>query len=337
MAACRLGAVGGIHHIHDDEGVNLSAGGRSHGLGLVRFLFVVLARVGATLHRSLHGFLPSRSLVRGILAIPCRPVQVVCDKKNQRVPTMKRLIAALLLSATPMLTGPAMAFDISAMSDAEKQDFGAAVREYLMANPQVLIESINELENQQAQQTAQNDVDLVADNHDAIFDDGHSWVGGNPDGDLTMVEFMDYRCGVCRQFNEEVKNAVAADGNIRLIIKEFPILGQDSEASSRFAIAAKQLGGDEAYAKAHDILMELRTPASEDALRKVAGQIDLDADQVIARMTSDEVTDVLNKNRSLGNTMAVQGTPTFIIGETMLRGVPRAGVAATIEQIRDTM
>ncbi|RJE81322.1 DsbA family protein [Paracoccus sp. JM45] len=250
---------------------------------------------------------------------------------------MKRLIAALLLSATPMLTGPAMAFDISAMSDAEKQNFGAAVREYLMANPQVLIESINELENRQAEQTAQNDVDLVADNHDAIFDDGHSWVGGNPDGDLTMVEFMDYRCGVCRQFNEEVKNAVAADGNIRLIIKEFPILGQDSEASSRFAIAAKQLGGDEAYAKAHDILMELRTPASEDALRKVAGQIDLDADQVIARMTSDEVTDVLNKNRTLGNTMAVQGTPTFIIGETMLRGVPRAGVAATIEQIRDTM
>ena len=166
---------------------------------------------------------------------------------------MKRLIAALLLGATPVLTAPAMAFDIGAMTDAEKTEFGAAVREYLMANPQVLIESINELESRQAEQAAKDDVDLVAENHDAIFDDGHSWVGGNPDGDLTMVEFMDYRCGVCRQYNQEVVDAVEDDGNIRLIIKEFPILGQDSEASSRFAIAVKQIAGDEAYKAAHDV------------------------------------------------------------------------------------
>ena len=147
------------------------------------------------------------ALFAGILAIAGHAVQAAA-KTNRRVPTMKRLIAALLLGATPVLTAPAMAFDIGAMTDAEKADFGAAVREYLMANPQVLIESINELESRQAEQAAKNDVDLVAQNHDAIFDDGHSWVGGNPDGDLTMVEFMDYRCGVCRQFNQEVVDAV---------------------------------------------------------------------------------------------------------------------------------
>ncbi|WP_111557390.1 DsbA family protein [Paracoccus sediminilitoris] len=250
---------------------------------------------------------------------------------------MKRLIAALLLGATPVLTAPAMAFDIGAMTDDEKTEFGAAVREYLMANPQVLIESINELESRQAEQAAKDDVNLVAENHDAIFDDGHSWVGGNPDGDLTMVEFMDYRCGVCRQYNQEVVDAVEDDGNIRLIIKEFPILGQDSEASSRFAIAVKQIAGDEAYKAAHDALITLRSPANEDALRKLADQIDLDADKVIAQMTSDEVTQVLVKNRELGETMAIQGTPTFIIGQQMLRGVPRAGVASAIDQVRDAM
>ncbi|MDN5567457.1 MAG: DsbA family protein [Paracoccus sp. (in: a-proteobacteria)] len=250
---------------------------------------------------------------------------------------MKRLIAALLLGATPMLTGPAMAFDIGAMTDTEKQDFGAAVREYLMANPQVLIESINELESRQAEQSAKNDVDLVAENHDAIFDDCYSWFGGNPDGDLTIVEFLDYRCGVCLQFNQEVHDAVEEDGNIRLILKEFPILGQDSEASSRFAVAVKQIAGDDAYRAAHDALITLRTPANEDALRKLADQIDVDADKIIDHMTSDEVTQVLQQNRELGERMAIQGTPSFIIGDQMLRGVPRVGIAATIDQVRDAM
>lgn len=250
---------------------------------------------------------------------------------------MTRLIAALLLGATTALASPALAFDISAMTEDEKAAFGQAVRDYLMENPQVLIESINVLETRQAETAAQSDLELVAANRQAIFEDGHSWVGGNPDGDLTMVEFIDYRCGVCRQFNQEVHDAVEEDGNIKLILKEFPILGEDSEQSSRFAIAALQVGGDVAYRAAHDALITLRTPASPEALRGIAETIGLDADEVLARMSSDGVTRVLDQNHQLGQTMAIQGTPTFIIGDQMLRGVPRAGVAATIAQIRESM
>lgn len=248
---------------------------------------------------------------------------------------MTRLTAALLLGATVALTPPAMAFDITAMDDAERAAFGQAVRDYLMENPQVLIESINVLESRQAQASAQTDSDLVAANRDALFDDGHSWVGGNPDGDLTMVEFIDYRCGVCRQFNAEVHDAVKEDGNIRLIIKEFPILGEDSELSSRFAIAVHQIAGDEAYLKAHDALMELRTPPTPDALQGIARDIGADPEGVLALMPTEAVTDVLRKNSELGQIMAIQGTPTFVIGDQMLRGVPRAGVSETIAMIRN--
>lgn len=243
---------------------------------------------------------------------------------------MKRLIAALLMTAAP-----ALSFDIGKMSDAERADFGQAVRDYLMENPQVLIESINVLEERRAADASQNDDVLVAANHEAIFDDGHSFVGGNPDGDLTMVEFLDYRCGVCRQFNDEVHKAVADDGNIRFIIKEFPILGQDSEISSRFAIAVQQLAGNEAYKKAHDALITLRTPATLEAMRTIAGDIGVDADAVITSMNSAPVSDVLRENRQLAESMAIMGTPTFIIGDRMLRGVPQAGVAATVEEIRN--
>lgn len=248
---------------------------------------------------------------------------------------MNRLSAALLISAA--LASPSMAFDIKSMTKDEKAAFGAAVREYLMENPQVLIESINVLETRQAEQSAQNDLELVAANRDAIFNDGHSWVGGNPDGDLTMVEFLDYRCGVCRQFNKEIFDAVAEDGNIRLILKEFPILGEESELSSRFAISVHQIAGDDAYKAAHDALITLRGPATLEALRKIADEIEVDADSIVQHINTEAVTKVLRDNRQLAEVMAIQGTPTFVIGDQLLRGVPRVGVAETVAQIRETM
>lgn len=243
---------------------------------------------------------------------------------------MKRLLAALLLTATPV-----MAFDIGAMSEDEKAAFGQAVREYLMANPEVLVESINVLEERRVASEAQNDVDLVAANKDAIFDDGQSWIGGNPEGDVTMVEFIDYRCGYCRKFNEQVHDLVESDGNIRLILKEFPILGPESDASARFAVAAKQLGGDEAYVKAHDELMALRGSPSPEALKAIADDIGLNAEEVINTMDTESVSAVLRDNRQLAERMAIMGTPTFVIGDTLLRGMPADGLEATVAAARE--
>lgn len=243
---------------------------------------------------------------------------------------MKRLIAALLMTATP-----ALSFEIGAMSDAEKTAFGAAVREYLMANPEVLVESINVLEERRAASEVENDVALIAANRDAIFEDGYSWVGGNPDGDVTMVEFIDYRCGYCRKFNQQVQDTVASDGNIRLILKEFPILGQDSETSSRFAVAVKQIGGDDAYVKAHHALMALRGAPSPEALRTIAGDIGVDADEILNTMNTESVSAVLRDNRQLAERMAIMGTPTFVIGDTLLRGMPADGLEPAIAAARD--
>lgn len=242
---------------------------------------------------------------------------------------MKRLIAALLLTATP-----ALSFDIGAMSADEKAAFGQAVRDYLMANPEVLVEAINVLEERSAASEAQSDVALVAANRQAIFDDGHSWVGGNPQGDVTMVEFIDYRCGYCRRYNEQVRDLVRSDGNIRLIVKEFPILGPDSETSARFAVAVKQMGGDAAYAKAHDALMALRGEPSPEALKTIAAGIGIDGDEVVNTMNTESVSAVLRDNRQLAERMAIMGTPTFVIGDTLLRGMPAAGLESSVAAAR---
>ena len=126
-------------------------------------------------------------------------------------------------------------------TDAPDAVFGEKVRAYLMENPQVLVEAINVLETRAQAAEAENGRVLVQTNAEAIFNDGVSWVGGNPEGDITVVEFLDYRCTYCRKAMEEVDQLIAADGNIRFVIKEFPILGQESELSARFAVAVQQV------------------------------------------------------------------------------------------------
>lgn len=246
----------------------------------------------------------------------------------------RTLIAALALS-TALLTGPAAAFDVAAMSDAEKEAFGAAIKDYLMENPQVLVEAIGVLEERQAAAEAENDKVLVQTNAEDIFNDGHSWVGGNPDGDVTVVEFMDYRCSYCRKAYEEVEALLKSDGNIRFVVKEFPILGQQSDLSSRFAIAVKQLAGDEVYRKAHDALIAFRGDITLESLTRLAGDLGQEPDPILKRMNEEEVTAVLRANHQLAERMRISGTPAFVIGGELLRGyAPEAAMQQIVDDQR---
>lgn len=246
------------------------------------------------------------------------------------------LTAAALMAATALTVtaGPAAAFDPAAMTESEKAAFGEAVRDYIMTNPQVLIEAVNSMEQQRMADEAKNDRLLVEAHRDAIFNDGHSWVGGNPEGALTIVEFIDYRCGYCRKVAPEVDEVVAKDGNIRLILKEFPILGQESELASRYAIAVRQIAGADAYKDAHDRLYALRANVTLESLGTLATEQGLDKDAIIQRMNGEEVSAEIRANRQLAEAMQIMGTPTFVIGPELLRGIPSTGLAAAIEQIR---
>jgi protein-disulfide isomerase len=247
-----------------------------------------------------------------------------------------RWLTAGALTAALALPVPAAAFDIEAMTEAEEDAFGQAVREYLMANPELLREWITLLQDTEATAEAAADGDLVAAYADQIFDDGHSWVGGNPDGDVTLVEFLDYRCGYCRRAHPEVKELVSSDGNIRKIIKEFPILGDESVLASRFAIAVKQVEGDDAYAAMSDMLMTHRGAFTEEALSRLADEAGLDADAIIERMSAPEVDEVIQKNYALAQAMNIAGTPTFVLGETMLRGyVPLEAMREVVADVRN--
>ncbi|WP_420555590.1 DsbA family protein [Roseovarius sp.] len=244
-----------------------------------------------------------------------------------------------LVSATALALGlalPAQALDLDAMTDAERAAFRDEVRAYLMENPEVIMEAVAVLEQREADAQAQSDKDLVAANADALFDDGHSWVGGNPDGDITLVEFLDYRCGYCKRAHPEVTNLLKEDGNIRFIVKEFPILGEQSVTASRFAIATQQVAGDDAYHAVSEALMAYSGDITEPALRRMAEPLDLPVDDIIAAMGSEEVTTVIEENHALGRALQISGTPSFVMENQMLRGyVPQAEMEMIADEIRN--
>lgn len=237
----------------------------------------------------------------------------------------------LLLRALPLalvLFQPAMAFEIDQMSDEDRRIFRSEVRDFLLENPEVLMEAIAILEERRASEAAAQELQLIAENRQEIYDDGYSYVGGNPDGDVTIVEFLDYRCGFCKRAFPIVEELLEVDGNIRFVIKEFPILGEPSVVGSRYAIAAKMLAGDEVYKELHDRLMTWNGELNEAALARISRGLELDHEAVLGRMNEDDVTEIISKNRALGQTLQIQGTPTFLIGETFVRGL------AELEQMR---
>ncbi|AXX98270.1 DsbA family protein [Profundibacter amoris] len=247
---------------------------------------------------------------------------------------MKRILLATALAITTF-TAPASATDLMDMTDSERDVFRAEVRAYLMENPEVLLEAINVLEQRQATEEAVNDATLLLNNADEIFNDGVSYVGGNPDGDVTVVEFSDYRCPYCKRAHKEVAQLLAQDGNIRFIYKEFPILGPDSLTAAQFAVAVLLKDGPEKYRAVNDALMEMRGDPSEAALTAIANEQGLDAGALLEGMKSSEVTQIIQANRALGQRLKISGTPTFIIGDQILRGyLPLDNMQAIVKEAR---
>ena len=243
---------------------------------------------------------------------------------------MRRLLAG---TALVLATALPVAAEMTAE---ERAAFRAEVRAYLLENPEVLLEAMNELEMREQVAAAERDKQMLAEQSEAIFNDPASWVGGNPEGDITVVEFIDYRCGYCRKAWQEVDALVEQDGNIRFVLKEFPILGEQSVLSSRFAIAVLQLHGGEAYKTAHDALLSMRADASPEALARVAEEMGLDPQPILDRMNADEVTKVIEDNHRLAQTMEISGTPTFVVGGTMVRGyVPLEAMQQIVAEQRE--
>ena len=230
-------------------------------------------------------------------------------------------LAALLVVATfPAPSGPG------------DGGFDRRVRAYLMTHPEVIIEAVESLRQRgTADQAARQRAALRA-NRAALLSSGPLPVAGNPSGDVTVVEFFDYRCPYCRQAVPEVKALLAADRNIRVVYKEFPVLGPESLYASRVAVAAALQGK---YAAVHDALMSAREKLTETTIRAVVTAAGADWARIEADMERPEVAKVIRDNLSLARHLAINGTPTFIIGDEVIPGyAPAATMIELVHRVR---
>lgn len=245
-------------------------------------------------------------------------------------------VASVLLPAPVRAEEPALRLD-APLDDATRTVLQTEIRSYLLAHPEILNEMVTLLESQRQAQAIEADKAMVAGNAAAIFDDGFSFVGGNPEGSVTLVEFLDYQCGYCRRAHPDITRLIEADGDIRWVVKELPILGPGSELAARAAIATLIADGPAAYADLNHRLMKLQGPIDAETLDRVLGEAGLDAAAIHAGMQADEVTRRLQATQSLAGALQVSGTPTFVLGDQMLRGaVPLDQMAALIETHRKT-
>lgn len=193
------------------------------------------------------------------------------------------------------------------------------VHDYLIRNPQVIREAMQAL---QAQERAQQDVQdkaVIAQNAAALFNDPDSVVGGNANGAITIVEFFDYRCGYCRRVSPVVAEMLARNQDVRIVYKEFPILGEGSVVGARAALAARAQGR---YHDLHGALMRAEGPLNESRVLSIASAAGLDAQRLSADMNDPAVTATIERNHELARALGISGTPAFIIGDRIVRGAP---------------
>ncbi len=226
----------------------------------------------------------------------------------------------IVISFLFLLATQSFALDLSKMSASERALLQEEIRLYLLENPEIIMEAVEVLRKKEQQAAIQSDFELVKKHEKAIFEDGFSFIGGNPNGDITLVEFVDYRCGYCKKAHNEVEKLLKADGNIRFVIKEFPILGDESFVLSKFALAVKLVHGDQMYKLVHDILIKMKVPPSEKAFDQIIGNLNLDAELVKSAMESNEVNGMIAYTRNLAERLKISGTPTFVMNDQLIRG-----------------
>lgn len=187
----------------------------------------------------------------------------------------------------------------------------------IMENPQVIMEAVALLQSQEQAVQAEQREEMLSTNRDRLERDPNAPVLGNPDGDVTIVEFFDYNCPYCKRVKPEVQALMASDPNIRLVYREWPILGDGSMFAARAALASRKQGK---YEEFHWAMMGLQGRAEEASVMKVATDIGLDLDQLRADMDAPEIDEHIQTSIDLTATLGFSGTPSFVIGDALVAG-----------------
>jgi protein-disulfide isomerase len=222
---------------------------------------------------------------------------------------------ALAAFAALMLAAPARA----EMTGEQRQEIEKVIRDYLVANPEVIEEAIQVLQQRREDEAATAQTQAIEERRDLIFDSEHQAVVGNPEGDITLVEFFDYNCSYCKRAVSDMNALIESNPDLRIVLKEFPILTEGSMQAARIAAAVKDIAPDK-YLEFH---VELFTrPGQADGAKalEVARDIGLDAEAIEQASRASSVSANIAEVRDLAGALGISGTPSYVIGEELVPG-----------------
>ena len=239
------------------------------------------------------------------------------------MPRILFLVTALLLGFT---AAPVAAEDIT---DARIKEL---IAETLRENPELVLEALRILDQRQTEADAANVVEVLKTERANLEADPNAPVLGNPEGDVTIVEFFDYNCPYCKRVMPELTALLAADNNIRLVLREWPILGDGSEFAARAALASRK---QDKYPQMHDALMAMRGKVEAAPVLRIAKDLGLDIDRLQADMKAPEVEAHIATSKRLTAALGFNGTPSFVIGDALIPGfVEEATLADAVDAAR---
>lgn len=195
---------------------------------------------------------------------------------------------------------------------AQTQQIEKIVREYLVNNPKVIVDVFDALREQEAAEKKAHVTTSISEHATQIFHAPLSPVLGNPQGDVSLVEFLDYRCEHCKEMGGVIAKLIKSDPNLRVVIKQLPIFGEDSEYVAKAALASQKQGKFETF---HEALLKAKMPLNKKTIAQIAKQQRLNIKQLHRDMESAEVAQQMKDNVALAEALAIAGTPTFIISD----------------------
>jgi protein-disulfide isomerase len=228
-------------------------------------------------------------------------------------------VAAVVAAVTAAGTSYVLFSGVGGSGGVEQARLEQSFRDYLTKNPEILVEMTTELDKRQAAEQEKQQQKTIGDNADAIFRSPVAHVAGNPNGDVSVVEFFDYNCGYCRRALPDVVKLVKDDGKVRLVLKELPIFGEDSEEASKYALASDKQGK---YFEMHQKLFSEPGKADKAKALRIAKELGLDIDQLEKDAQSDDIKKSLAEAKELAQKLNLQGTPLYLIGDHVLPGAP---------------
>jgi len=246
---------------------------------------------------------------------------------------MERLLRPFLIAvAAAMLAIAALPARAQSFSDSQRSEIERIVKDYLVAHPEVLQQVIDELEKRQSDADATKHREGVKQYSQALFYSPRQVTIGNRQGDVTLVEFFDYNCGYCRRALSDMLNLMKEDPKLRVVLKEFPVLGPGSVEAAQVAVAVRmQDPTGKKYLEFHQKLLGGRGQADRAHALAVAKEIGLDMARIEKDMAGDEAKATLEENMHIAEALGLNGTPSYVIGTEVVVGA--VGLAALKEKV----